>query len=816
MKKKIFRVVLAVLSAVLLFATLAVVCSAEKTLVAEGYCVKGASGAAVPTNVKWEVFAENGEQTIYFSIDKSKEDTNTVLHAKDKDTGADIPYYKEGSGAALPWGAYMSRLTKAVIGDGITEISGAAFAYSPIKIVEIPKTLVKLSSAAFNRATKLDTVNITGEEENPGIVNLKYITSIPNNIFGGENSIKKYVFNPNFAGKLGDETFSKNIKLKEIEIPAGVTSLGKKIFTGTTNLAYLKILGKETVLTEETFGGLAKYPRIVGYIGSAVETFAKDNGYTFINIETNEVVHQGTKPLIDIVEGDIYVPVFETFDPFGATAHGHMTGVYNGTNVVNTYWAYYADTKTLKIISATKGYNETGRISFADDGKGWSDYLEEIEHIVVGDYVTKLSTDFCMGMTNLKSIEISPQTVQMNDGVFPGCFNLSTVYIRESEKIEGLADFSNIQLRNAIKETGIKVLKLGTQTEDLKKVSLPTSLEKIITPYYDVEYFDSLCKENMYDLQDANNPENVKKYYVSVDLNPEWTMCGPRTAFEFDEATGTLTVHGKGEITDIANYYGGGSKTQPWFDIRDNVKHIVITEHVTIIGKYAFCEFVNLETVCLPNVESIEILNAAFEKCSNLKSIYVAGSSPIEGTLDLRLVKDELLAWAFAYDFLIANVIVDESVTKVGKTTFEENLGVNLTGIYGVPGSFAETFAANNGLTFYDVSKGMPAPVTCTPPQTGDDTDVPGDDTTLVPDSGDDTIAPDTTDVPDTTNLPDTTNVPDSTGPDTMPVDTTDVSDNDGGSAVPIAVIVVVVVLVAVACVTVFVIKAKKSKKNDK
>ena len=301
MKKKIFRVMLTALLVVLILAAMVIFCSAEKTLVAEGYCVAKASGSVGPTNVKWEIFEENEIQTIFFSIDKSKESTNTVLHAKDKNTGADIPYYKVGSSEALPWGAYTAtadtKVKKAVIGDGITEIYGAAFAYSSLSTIEIPKTLVKLNNAAFNRASRLETVNITGEAENPGVVNLKYITSIPNNIFGGENRVKEYILNPDYAGVLGNETFSKNLKLKEIKIPAGVTSLGTKIFTGSTNLAHLTILGKETVLTEDTFGGLTKYPRIVGYLGSAAETFAKENGYTFINLETNEVVHQGTKPL---------------------------------------------------------------------------------------------------------------------------------------------------------------------------------------------------------------------------------------------------------------------------------------------------------------------------------------------------------------------------------------------------------------------------------------------------------------------------------------------------------------------------------------
>ncbi|MBR3966129.1 MAG: leucine-rich repeat protein [Clostridia bacterium] len=851
MKKKLFRGVCIALSSILLLAALVVACYAEKTLVFEGYCVAPDNGAVAQTNIKWEIFEENGAQTIYFTIDESKGSKNTVLHAKNRDTGADAAPWTSNCSIVFPWGEYMvgnSKLTKAVIGEGITEINGAFIAYSSIKTVEVPKTLVKLTTYAFNRALSLDTVNVTGEEENPGVVNLKYITDIPNNIFGGENRIAKYAFNPDYTGKFGNETFSKNNFLSEIEIPAGVTALGDKIFTGTNTLAYLKILGKETVLTEKTFEGMSKYPRIVGQIGSAAESFAKANGYTFINIENDEVVHEGTKPLADPPQaggsqggasqdgtsqggtsqgGDsgasqggssAYVPVFETFDPTGATAHGHMTGEYNGSRVVDTYWAYYGDTKTLKIVSNSKNYNETGRISFADDKMGWASYLTEIEHVIVGDYISKLSGDFCTGMTNLRSVELSPKLSQMNTEVFTRCTNLTTVYYRGQEKIEGLADFSGMKLTNSIKDTQIKVLKLSPQNQDLEKIVLPASLEKIITPYYNSEYFDSFCKENLLDLQDAGNPNNVKSYCIRVDMDPSWPKCGPRTAFEFDEATGVLTVHGIGEIDDITNYYGGGSKNQPWFSIRDNVKHIVITQYVNKIGKYAFTEFINLETVQLPNVDKIEIMNAAFEKCYNLKSIYVEGSEPVEGTFDLRLVKDELYAWTFAYNYLVANVILDESVAKIGKTTFEENLGVNLTGIYGVPGSFAETYATNNGLTFYDASKGMPAPVTCTPPVSEESTDTEPLETTAAPESDVETSISDTEDY--------VSDEIDSTAADTEENENTGNTDNtdntgntgnteqDGGSFVMIIAIIGAVALVVVVLVVVFVIKAKKSPKK--
>ncbi len=565
-------------------------------------------------------------------------------------------------------------------------------------------------------------------------MNLKYVTSIGGNNFEGDSSVSKYVLNSDMTGEIGFETFKQNTKLGELEIPAGITKLGEKVFNETNYLARLIICGKDTELKASTFTGMKAYPRIVGYVGSKAEAFAKANGFTFINIETDEEIHKGDKPLAEPYYGEIeepFIPVFEEFDPTGATAYGHMTGYWNLEHIVDTYWAYYADTKTLKLVSARKSYNETGSSKYFDDKVGWQDYVGEIEHLVIGDYIDKFSDALCAGMVNLKDVEMSRSVNQMNTMIFDGCENLTTIYYRGRTRVEGVADFTGMKLENSIQRTAIKVLKLGELNENLDDILLPGSLETIITPHFN-DTFDQFCKENMYDLQDARNPENIKAYCIRVELDPDWPMCGDRAAYEFDAATGTLTVHGVGAIKNVDNYYGGGSKFQPWFEIRDQIKHVIITEHITTIGKYAFTECVNLETVRLPKREKIVILNAAFEKCYKLKSIYIDGNEPIEGTLDLSIVHDSILAWSFAYDYLIANVIVDESVRKIGKTAFEENLGLNLKGIYGVPGSFAETYAEKNGLTFYDISKGLPTPVTCIPPESTDTDDVGGDDIGVV------------------------------------------------------------------------------------
>ncbi len=290
-------------------------------------------------------------------------------------------------------------------------------------------------------------------------------------------------------------------------------------------------------MNENTFEGMEKFPRIVGYIGSKAEAFAKANGYTFIDIETDKEIHKGTKPLAEVFTGvieDPFVPVFEQFDPKGATAHGHMTGMWEETKIVDTYWAYYSDTKTLKLFSAVKNYNETGNSTFFDDKTGWSAYTEEIEHVILSDYIYKLSDNVFSGMKNLRDVELSRHTSQMNSGVFKGCSSLTTVYYRGKQCVEGQADFSESKLETALYDTGIRVLKLGEKNTNPSNLELPDSVTKIITPLFN-DTFDSYCKANKYDLQDANNAENIKIYHAEAPA--EDTTAPPDTTAPVPEDT---------------------------------------------------------------------------------------------------------------------------------------------------------------------------------------------------------------------------------------------------------------------------------------
>ncbi len=756
MKKKIFRAFVSVLFTALLFAAFTLAISAEKTFVAEGYCVSGKDGSDKPvnSNVKWTVYNEDGVGVIYFDIDNSKGSDNTVLHARKKD-GNSLEFWTRDHYTASPWGEYTvngsPEVKKAVVGEGITAINGPAFCGSKIETIELPKTVVSLANDALANATKLTTVNITGDAANPEVINLKYITAFTGQAFNSLSSAKKYILNPDYSGEIKGEAFKSNLKLTELEIPAGVTKLGNKVFNNTNKIQKLIFKGRDIEFTSNTFGGLTRYPRIVGYVGSAVDTYAKANGFTFINIETNETVYEGTKPLVPLPssgdeqnppsdpddENEFDIPTELTkFDPAGSTAHGHMTSTWDGSTIVDTYWAYYDSTKTLKLFSNTTDYNESGCIDHCDDKIGWKEYADVIEHVVVGPFIKKLSNKAFDGMSSLIDVQLSPMVTSMGERIFGyGEMKATTVWVEGRTRVEGLADFSLMKMTaDSVSNTKIVKLKLSAKNEDPAAIKYPSTLETIITPNFN-DTFDQFCKENLYDLQDAYNPANVKAYCIRLD--PSWTVCGPRSGFTFDKSTGTLTIHGVGNTKDIINYFGGGSKNQPWFSIKNDIKHIVVTEHITGLGKYAFAECKNLETVQLPAKNGFNIGAAAFQKCSKLKSVFVEGGKSIEGTLDLSTVSGDIGAYTFASDYLIANVIVGEGIKSIKNYAFEGNIELNLKNIYGKPGTIAEKYAKDNALNFLDIASNTPAPVTCTPPPEPEET-TGGEDTGVSsPETGD-------------------------------------------------------------------------------
>ena len=63
---------------------------------------------------------------------------------------------------------------------------------------------------------------------------------------------------------------------------------------------------------------------------------------------------------------------------------------------------------------------------------------------------------------------------------------------------------------------------------------------------------------------------------------------GSNVTWNFDKATGTLTISGSGAMED---YSGTTYTNAPWYGQKDSINRLVFDEGVTSIGKYAFCSY---------------------------------------------------------------------------------------------------------------------------------------------------------------------------------------------------------------------------------
>lgn len=139
---------------------------------------------------------------------------------------------------------------------------------------------------------------------------------------------------------------------------------------------------------------------------------------------------------------------------------------------------------------------------------------------------------------------------------------------------------------------------------------------------------------------------------------------------------------------------------------------VTLGRGILSIGDDAFHMCAHLESVIIPDTVT-QIGAGAFLDCSNLKSVMIARGVTSIGfdafglckSLESVIIPDtvtEIQGYGFADCNNLKSVIIPDSVTSIGDSAFVDT-AVDLT-IYGVSGSFAETYAANNGFAFAEGS----------------------------------------------------------------------------------------------------------------
>ncbi|MBQ7757465.1 leucine-rich repeat domain-containing protein, partial [Anaerotignum sp.] len=155
--------------------------------------------------------------------------------------------------------------------------------------------------------------------------------------------------------------------------------------------------------------------------------------------------------------------------------------------------------------------------------------------------------------------------------------------------------------------------------------------------------------------------------------NPSGT-CGENLTWEFDTATGTLTIKGTGDMdADFSTYV-------PWSDYTEEITSVVIEDGVTRIGSFAFLDCNNLKEVTISDSVT-SIGKGAFMSCNALEDITLPdgltsiGDQIFQGceVLTEITIPDGMTSigiYAFCDCYAMTKITIPDDVTSIGEGAF--------------------------------------------------------------------------------------------------------------------------------------------------
>jgi len=154
---------------------------------------------------------------------------------------------------------------------------------------------------------------------------------------------------------------------------------------------------------------------------------------------------------------------------------------------------------------------------------------------------------------------------------------------------------------------------------------------------------------------------------------------------------GTSAFQGCTNLTSISIGYGMSSINANAFDGCTKLANVSIFTSIQSIGNYAFQGCTSLTGITLPNSVTT-IGTGAFKSCNKLVGIIIPTNvTGIAGS-------------AFQYCTSLTSITIPSSVTSIGTLAFNGIVGLT---IRGNAGSYAQTYATNNSITFSNISNNI-------------------------------------------------------------------------------------------------------------
>ena len=275
-----------------------------------------------------------------------------------------------------------------------------------------------------------------------------------------------------------------------------------------------------------------------------------------------------------------------------------------------------------------------------------------LEEIRIPDTVTVIESSAFSECTNLKQVTFSTKLTEIQSSAFSGCSKLENVQIPNGTKKIGHYVFQNCTslLEAAIPDS---VTEIGNETfrgcTSLEKVHIP-NIRKTITSYMFHE-----CNS----LKEINLPDTLTRIesyaFYNCDALTELNLPSQVktiNAYAFQDCDALTKVTIPSTVTDMGSYV---------FYHCDSLAEVSLGTGLTSLPSYAFAQCPKLTGIVLP-YRMTKINDNAFNACTGLTEVTMPRGMASIGSQ------------VFSYP---------------GKMT-----------IYGIKGTYAETYASDNGIAF--------------------------------------------------------------------------------------------------------------------
>ena len=450
---------------------------------------------------------------------------------------------------------------------------------------------------------------------------------------------------------IGENVFKNNARMVTVSIPDTVTYIGRSAFEGCTNLVGVTIPDGVTNVNSSTFYKCSNLKDVsFGENVTIIGNSAFSNCGSLESIEIPDSVTEIGAYAFDNCASLASVKLSKGLITLGGRSFGScekLTEIEIPKSLKTGDWSGggpFSNCKGLKTVTFEKGTTRIACYLFGN--------CTGLEEIVIPDTVTSIDYDAFRDCSNLKSVAIGENVTTIGSYAFWDCSLLESIEIPDSVTEIGMYAFANC---SSMTEAYIadSVTSMGDSTFSgcvkLEKIHIPNIRRNIAQNMF----------YNCSSLKEINLPDTLETIQQSAFYN-----CDSLTEMVLP-----------GKVTEIGN--------SVFYDC-DGLTKLVIPDSVTSIGNNAFNSCELLADVSL-GTGLTAIPESCFANCPSIKEI----------VLPYRM--KTLAAKAFNACTALTDVTIPRSVTSIGTQAF--SYPAKMT-IYGIAGTYAQTYADENSIQF--------------------------------------------------------------------------------------------------------------------